>query len=342
MNIAMLAITDDAKTYYKGPGHVHDRNDFFEIETDGSILFERSNEKIKITSTGEGTQGPQGPQGDKGDQGEPGLQGDQGTQGLQGEQGLQGIQGPAGADSTVPGPQGLQGEQGLQGPAGQDSTVPGPQGPKGDTGDVGPQGVQGVQGVPGAQGDQGPIGNQGQQGIQGEPGLQGIQGVPGNEGAQGQQGIQGLQGDPGSPGIQGPVGPTPAITLVCAGAAALTWTNMPLAATFFGGANRNSINIDLTNYTQVRFSGIKLATAGAAASKLILRYRTTFSITVGDYSDIGSSEVSVACNVQNQLLQTAWIFLVAGAKANISLAIVGSGGDGVLDPQFGNIWAEFK
>lgn len=339
MNVAILTITDDAKEYYKGPGHIHDYSDFFEIETDGSILFERVNEKIKITATGEGTQGPQGPQGEKGDQGDPGAQGSQGSQG---DQGLQGIQGPSGADSTVPGPQG---EQGLQGVAGQDSTVPGPQGLKGDTGDIGPQGDQGIQGIPGVQGDQGATGNQGQQGIQGEPGSQGIQGVqgpPGNDGAQGQQGIQGVQGDPGSQGIQGPVGPTPAITLVCAGAAALIWTNMPLAATFFGGANRNSINIDLTNYTQVRFSGIKLTVAGAAASKLILRYRTAFSITVGDYSDIGSSEVSVACNVQNQLLQTAWINLITGAKANISLAIVGSGGDGVLDPQFGNIWAEFK
>src|SRR5688572_17888537 len=61
--------------------------------------------------------------------------------------------------------------------------------------------------------------------------------------------------------------------------AAIIWTNMPLAATFWNGSHRHVTKADLTNYTQVRLIVNKQATAGAAASKLILRYRTAFSTT---------------------------------------------------------------
>jgi hypothetical protein len=125
-------------------------------------------------------------------------------------------------------------------------------------------------------------------------------------------------------------------------AAAVTWTNMPLALTFWNGSHRHIIKVDLINYTQCRLVVNKQTTAGAAASKLILRYRTVFSTTVGDYSDIGSTEVSVAVNTTNNILTTNWIDLATGAKADIFLSLVGSGGDGILDPAFGQIFAQFR
>ena len=64
--------------------------------------------------------------------------------------------------------------------------------------------------------------------------------------------------------------------------------------------------------------------------------------TVANYVDIGTSEVSVAVNVQNSFLATAWINLAAGAKADVYVDIVGSGGDAALDPAFGSVVAEFK
>jgi hypothetical protein len=124
--------------------------------------------------------------------------------------------------------------------------------------------------------------------------------------------------------------------------AAVTWTNMPVALTFWSGSYRHITKVDLTNYTQVRLIVNKQTTAGAAASKLILRYRTAFSTTVGDYSDIGTSEVSVAVNVLNTVLASNWINLATGAKADIFLSLVGSGGDGALDPAFGQIFAQFR
>jgi hypothetical protein len=117
---------------------------------------------------------------------------------------------------------------------------------------------------------------------------------------------------------------------------------MPLAATFMFGGHRHVVKVDLTNYTQCRLVVNKQGTAGAAASKFILRYRTAFSATVGDYSNIGTGEVSVAVNTTNNVLVSNWVDLAAGAKADVFVAIIGSGGDGAVDPVFGSVIAQFK
>lgn len=124
--------------------------------------------------------------------------------------------------------------------------------------------------------------------------------------------------------------------------AAATWSNMPSAVTFFVASHRHVHKVDLTGCTEARLVVNKQATAGAATAKLILRYSTSFSTTVGNYSDVGTSEVSVAINVINNVLASAWIPLAPAAKADIFIALVGSGGNGALDPQFGNISAQFR
>jgi hypothetical protein len=128
--------------------------------------------------------------------------------------------------------------------------------------------------------------------------------------------------------------------------AALVWTNMPAALSFWlstATVARGVRRIDLTGYTQVRLRVNKQAVAGAAGSTLILRYKASpFTQVVANYSDIGASEVSVAVDVANSYIETAWINLVAGAKADVFLALLGSGGNGTLDPAFGYVHAEFK
>ncbi len=227
------------------------------------------------------------------------------TSGSQGPPWVAGPQGPPG-NNGVQGISGNDGSPGIQGPAGADYIVPGP------------QGIQGIPGPPGADST-----------------------VPGPEGPQGQQGIQGIQG------VQGPPGPggTLRITFATPILAALAWTNMPAALSFLfstATVGKEIQKADLTNFTQCRLLVNKQGIAGATASKLILRYRTVFNQVVANYSDIGASEVSVAVNVTNQYLATGWINLVAGAKADVFIAVLGSGGDGVLDPAFGPIVAEFK
>lgn len=292
----------------------------------------------------QGSQGPAGSTGPAGAQGPAGVDGNDGVDGVDGATGAQGPEGPEGPEGAQ-GLQGLQGIQGLQGPAGS-------QGPAGNDGAPGAQGIQGPAGadstVPGPAGDTGPAGADGAQGQQGQQGIQGPAGADSTvPGPQGEQGIQGNQGIQGIQGIQGATGvPFKRVELSVPVLAATTWTNMPAALSFWlstATVAKGVTKVDLTGYSQVRLLVNKQGTSGAAASKLILRYKATpFTQTVANYSDIGTSEVSVATNVNNVFSETAWIDLAAGAKADVFLALLGSGGDGTLDPAFGQVTAEFK
>ena len=235
-----------------------------------------------------------------------------------------------------PGPEGPQGPQGVQGPAGADGAQ-GPQGNPGSAGADGAAGAQGPQGIQGVPGADGADGEDGAQGIQGIPGNAGAPGAEGPEGPQGIQGIQGIQGVQGPAGAGGGM----AVTFVADGAA-LALTNMALALGFLAASHRFASKADLTAFTQCRLIVNKQATAGAAASKIILRYRTAFDATPANWLDIGATEVSCAINVQNTVLATAWINLVAGSKADVFLCPLMSGGDGALDPTVGHIEAQFK
>ena len=185
----------------------------------------------------------------------------------------------------------------------------------------------------------------GSPGPEGPEGPQGIQGPAGNDGAQGIQGIQGIQGPAGADGAagaQGPAGVGGACLPLVADGAGLTLTNMALALAFLAGSHRYAGKIDLTSCTQCRLIVNKQGTAGAASAKIILRYISAFSTTAANWLDIGASEVSVAINVQNTVLASAWIDLAALAKADVFIAPLCSGGDGALDPVVGNIVAQFK
>jgi len=117
---------------------------------------------------------------------------------------------------------------------------------------------------------------------------------------------------------------------------------MPTAAAIFPITFAAIQEVDLTNFTQVRFRVNKLTVAGAAASLLILRYATTYTQTAASYLDIGTSVVSVAINVTATYLDTGWINLVAGAKAEVYIVPIGISGNGTADPVFGSIVAEFQ
>ena len=182
-------------------------------------------------------------------------------------------------------------------------------------------------------------------GAQGPAGNNGADGADGNDGAQGPRGDPGANGNDGAPGPQGPQGPAGASMLcvpLVADSAAITLTNMALALNFFNASHRFALKADLTNFTQVRLIVNKQGTAGAAASKIILRYITAFNTTPANWLDIGTSEVNCAINVQNTVLASAWINLAASAKADVFICPLMSGGDGALDPVVGSISAQFK
>lgn len=186
----------------------------------------------------------------------------------------------------------------------------------------------------------GVTGPAGPQGPQGPAGADGADGQDGAQGAQGPQGIQGIQGDTGP---QGPAGAGGGLALaLVADGAGLTLTNMAAALAFLAGSHRYATKADLTAFTQCRLIVNKQGTAGAAASKIILRYRTAFDTTAANWVDIGTSEVSVPINVQNAVQVSNWIDIATLAKADVFITLLCSGGDGALDPVVGSIFAQFK
>jgi len=135
------------------------------------------------------------------------------------------------------------------------------------------------------------------------------------------------------------------LMMVPAGTANITWTDMPLAEDAFNGSIRTSLKMDLTNFSHARLVVRKMGTAGAAASKIIAKYSTVnpgSSFTAGDWSNLGASEISCAVNVTNQEVVSSWVALATLAKDDVYLTLTGSGGDGALDPIFGNCYIEFK
>ena len=106
----------------------------------------------------------------------------------------------------------------------------------------------------------------------------------------------------------------------------ITWTNMPLAAQELLNVVHRRIKLDLTNVAQVRFA-CRVSTVGVAAAVLYLEYST-------DESVWNRLTANIAINTTGTKV-TAWENIPAGAKADVVVRIMGSGGDGAADPIFG-------
>ncbi len=100
--------------------------------------------------------------------------------------------------------------------------------------------------------------------------------------------------------------------------------------------------VDLTNFTECRLVVMRATGTATTGSKLVLRYNTTFSTSAGSYSDIGTSEVSVAIDVSPGALASGWVSLASGAKADVVVMPIAVGGNAVDDPALGATYFQFR
>lgn len=122
-----------------------------------------------------------------------------------------------------------------------------------------------------------------------------------------------------------------------------TLTNQAQAEQFLGNSNRNISKVDLTNFTQVRLvTRIVTVSASVNSPKIYVKYKTSFDTTIGNYSAIGASAVECSMFTGATFCDSGWINLVAGAKADVFIAIAMSGGDAAADPALGNTTVQFK
>ena len=103
---------------------------------------------------------------------------------------------------------------------------------------------------------------------------------------------------------------------------------------------------DLTNMSEVRFYATQTAT-GSTNARMRLNFANSFQTTAPGYSGVLSTAginggVELNVSTANGVRDSGWLPLQSQAKAPIYLAVVISGGDGMADPQFGTIAAEFR
>lgn len=117
------------------------------------------------------------------------------------------------------------------------------------------------------------------------------------------------------------------------------WSNMPAAKTEFFGVTYLRSQVDLTAFTYGRILSNIAVSGHSTPAKL----RVEYSIDSGsswDYLD-DSSAPSVDID-STGLKVSGWIPLATNTKADVMLRIVGIDGDGVVDPEFGNTYIQFK
>lgn len=127
------------------------------------------------------------------------------------------------------------------------------------------------------------------------------------------------------------------------GDAGMTLTDVAAGDAFLGKSNGNVGQLDLTHYTHVRLT-CRVTTAATAGTKLVAAYRLVssgYSSTIGDYSAIGTSAVEISLS-STGVIASSWITLAAGAKADVLLCMVQTGGDGATDPVIRLLTMEFK
>lgn len=114
----------------------------------------------------------------------------------------------------------------------------------------------------------------------------------------------------------------------------LVWTDMPLAQTEFRGFQQNRIRADITGFSQVRLHA-DMIVAGSTNAILDLQYST--NIGAPSFTDM-----NIDTNISATGWRTSgWFTIPVGARTDVILRVVGQSGDGVADPDFRTVYAEF-
>jgi len=117
----------------------------------------------------------------------------------------------------------------------------------------------------------------------------------------------------------------------------------PSTDQFLKNLNINMQLADLSTMSQVRiFLRVYTNSASANSPRLIVRYSTTYTTTVGSFLDIGTSEVSASMSSYT-LANSGWVDLAAGAKIDdCYIAVIQTGGDSSATPRVSSLFVEFR
>jgi hypothetical protein len=123
----------------------------------------------------------------------------------------------------------------------------------------------------------------------------------------------------------------------------LVLTNQPSTEQFLANHERHVKKLELGLYTHARLAAwVGVGSASVNSPRLLMKYRTTFSASIADYSNIGTSEISISMASAGILITSAWTPLVTAAQADVFIAASQIGGNGTADPSVNHVLFQFK
>ena len=133
----------------------------------------------------------------------------------------------------------------------------------------------------------------------------------------------------------------PRDTLVSLFSFGATLTDQAEAEQFLANSSAALQKLDLTEYSQVRLiARVTTASASVNTPQVDFAFKAgAFSTTPGDYTEVAGVEASLAAV---GLVASAWVDLPAAARADVFLAVLQRGGDGVADPAVGRVEVQFR
>jgi hypothetical protein len=123
----------------------------------------------------------------------------------------------------------------------------------------------------------------------------------------------------------------------------LALSDHPSTIMFLANNSRNIQIADLGGYTECRLS-MRVVTASASVNtpRIVAQYSASYTTTIGDYADIGASEVSVSLSSAG-FGNSGWSAMAEGAIADdIYIVLAQIGGDGAADPAIAGAVLEFR
>lgn len=143
---------------------------------------------------------------------------------------------------------------------------------------------------------------------------------------------------------QGYYAPEKVVPIHADAGANFVMTNATLAERFAGNTTRHIFLANLAGYSQVKMiANIMVASASASSPAIRLRYYTGYSGTFANYLQIGASQQLDISVASTGIVDTGWVALAAGAKADgVAIALCELGGDGAIDPALGATYVMFR
>lgn len=118
----------------------------------------------------------------------------------------------------------------------------------------------------------------------------------------------------------------------------VTLLNQAVGPEWLVSSDRNIIQVDLSRSTELRIRGrVTIASASANSPRIFCGYSTSYSNTVGAYTEIASIPLSTA-----GYAISAWTAIPAPARSDVFLGFFQEGGDGAADPAFAQLGVECR